>query len=96
MDEAKQVGLIDERTAAVTYEAVMAVLQSIASDKYISDDLIVGDGEDALAALRHERQGLRAELERVHAGIRSTRTFTTETSGYEREAKEQRARLSGI
>ena len=32
----------------------------------------------------------------MNAEIRSTRTFTTETSGYEREAKEQRARLSAI
>ena len=95
-DEARQVGLIDERTAAVSYEAVMAVLRRIARDTYVSENLVVGDGEDALAALRNERQGLRAELERVHAEIRSTRTFTTETSGYEREVKEQRARLSAV
>jgi hypothetical protein len=56
----------------------------------------MGDGEDLLASLRAERQGLRSELERVNADIRSTRTFTTETNGYEREAKEQRARLSAI
>ena len=48
------------------------------------------------AALRNERQGLRTDLGRVNAEIRSTRTFTTETSGYEREAKEQRARLSAV
>src|SRR4051812_33293446 len=46
--------------------------------------------------LSFERQGLRNELERVNAEIRSTRTFTTESSGYEREAKEQRARLSAV
>ena len=56
----------------------------------------MADGEDILSSLRAERQGLRTELERVNAEIRSTRTFTTETSGYEREAKEQRARLSAI
>ncbi len=56
----------------------------------------MGDGEDLLAALRSERQGLRNELERVNAEIRSTRTFTLETNGYEREAKEQRARLSAV
>jgi hypothetical protein len=54
------------------------------------------DGEDILEGLRVERQGLRAERERVNAEIRATRTFTAETSGYEREAKEQRARLSAI
>jgi hypothetical protein len=96
LDEAKQVGLIDERTVAVTYEALVAVLRRIASENRLRDDLVVGDGEDVLASLRAERQGLRSELERVHAEIRSTRTFTTETSGYEREAKEQRARLSAV
>ncbi len=39
---------------------------------------------------------MRTELGRVNADIRSTRTFTMETSGYEREAKEQRARLSAV
>ena len=43
-----------------------------------------------------ERQGLRAELEAVKAEIRSTRLFNSESTGYEREAKEQRARLSAV
>ncbi len=96
LDEAKQVGLIDERTTAVTYEAVLAILRGIAGQTRIREDLLVGDGEDVLAGLRAERQGLRTELEGVNAEIRTTRTFTFETSGYEREAKEQRARLSAV
>jgi hypothetical protein len=96
LDEAKQVGLIDERTTALTYEAVLVILRRIASDTRIREDLVVGDGEDVLAGLRAERQALRTDLERVNAEIRSTRTFTSETTGYEREAKEQRARLSAV
>jgi hypothetical protein len=96
LDEAKQVGLIDERTTALTYEAVLVTLRRIASDTRIREDLVVGDGEDVLAGLRAERQALRTDLERVNAEIRSTRTFTSETTGYEREAKEQRARLSAV
>ena len=96
LDEAKQVGLIDERTIAVTYEAAIAMLRRIAREFGVRDYVVVGDGEDLLAGLRVERQGLRSELERVHAEIRSTRTFTSESSGYEREAKEQRARLSAV
>ena len=96
LDEAKQVGLIDERTIAVTYEAAIAMLRRIARESGVRDYVVVGDGEDLLAGLRVERQGLRSELERVHAEIRSTRTFTSESSGYEREAKEQRARLSAV
>ncbi len=96
LDEAKQVGLVDERTVAPTYEAVLGVLRRIAGDSHVRDAVVMGDGEDLLAGLRVERQGLRTELERVNAEIRSTRTFTTETSGYEREAKEQRARLSAV
>lgn len=96
LDEAKQVGLVHERTVATTYEAVIAILQRIARDSQIQGEAVMGDGEDLLAALRSERQGLRNELERVNAEIRSTRTFTVETNGYEREAKEQRARLSAV
>ena len=95
-DEAKQVGLIDERVAPLSYEIVFAALQGVARGDRMRDDLVVGDGEEALAALRAERQSLRYETERVNAEIRSTRLFTSETSGYEREAKEQRARLSAI
>jgi DNA repair ATPase RecN len=87
LDEAKQVGLVDERTVATTYEALVAILQRITRNAQIQGEAVMGDGEDMLAALRAERQGLRKELERVNAEIRSTRTFTLETSGYEREAK---------
>jgi hypothetical protein len=96
LDEAKQVGLVDERTVATTYEAVLAVLQRLTREEPIHGEAVMGDGEDMLAALRAERQGLRNDLERVNAEVRSTRTFTLETSGYEREAKEQRARLSAV
>lgn len=96
LDEAKQVGLVDERTTATSYEGIINILRHIASDTRLRDQVVMGDGEDFLSSLRAERQGLRTELERVNAEIRSTRTFTTETSGYEREAKEQRARLSAI
>ncbi len=96
LDEAKQVGLVDERTIATTYEAVIAILQGITRESEIKGDAVMGDGEDLLSSLRAERQGLRNELERVNAEVRSTRTFTLESSGYEREAKEQRARLSAV
>lgn len=96
LDEAKQVGLIDDRTVAATYDAVFAILQRLTRDDQIQAETVMGDGEDMLASLRAERQGLRTELERVNAEVRSTRTFTLETSGYEREAKEQRARLSAV
>ena len=96
LDEAKQVGLVDERTIATTYETVIAILQRLTGDEQIQGEAVMGDGEDMLSGLRAERQGLRSELERVNAEVRSTRTFTLETSGYEREAKEQRARLSAV
>lgn len=96
VDEAKQVGLVDERTATTSFEGVLEVLRQVARDTRVRDEIVMGDGEDLLAGLRTERQGLRSELERVNAEIRSTRMFTTETSGYQREAKEQRARLSAV
>ena len=96
LDEAKQTGLVDERVIGATYEATLAILRRVARDTDVDDRAVMSDGEDLLATLRNERQGLRTELEHVNAEIRSTRTFTTETSGYEREAKEQRARLSAV
>jgi hypothetical protein len=96
LQEAKQVGLLDERTVAGSYERLLEILKEIANDTRIRDDVVMGDGTDLLANLRVERQGLRTELERVNAEIRAARTFTTETSGYEREAKEQRGRLSAV
>ncbi len=96
LDEAKQVGLVDERTVATTYEEALGALQRITREARIQGEAVMGDGEDMLAGLRTERQGLRNELERVNAEIRSARTFTLETNGYEREAKEQRARLSSV
>lgn len=96
LDEAKQVGLVDERTVAVSYEAIIEILNNIRRQDQIQSEVVMADGEDMLASLRSERQGLRNELERVNAEIRSTRTFTHETTGYEREAKEQRARLSAV
>jgi hypothetical protein len=95
-DEAKQVGLIDDSTVATTYQAVLENLRRVLQDARIRDGVVMGDGEDLLASLRAERQGLRNEMERVNAEIRSTRNFTAETNGYEREAKEQRARLSAV
>ena len=96
LDEAKQVGLVDERSVATSYEGVMSILQRVMRESQIQHEAVMGDGEDLLAGLRAQRQGLRSELERVNAEVRSTRSFTHETSSYEREAKEQRARLSAI
>lgn len=96
LDEAKQVGLVDERNAASTHDGIFEVLTRVANESAIGDEVFVADGEDLLAGLRTERQSLRNELERVNAEIRSARAFTSETSGYVREVKEQRARLSSV
>ena len=72
------------------------MLREVARDDYVRNEMVVGDGEDILASLRNERHQLRAELERVKAEIRSTRLFNSESNGYEREAREQHARLSAV
>lgn len=95
-EEAKEVGLIDERKAAINYASLIDSLKRIAEDNSIRNDLIVADGEDILASLRNTRQALRRELEKVNEEIRSTKMFTSESSGYESEVKEQRARLSSV
>ena len=96
LDEARQVGLVDERYRAPNSEAALAVLRQIAKDDSARDDVIIGDGEADLAGLRVERQSFRADLERVNAELRSTKLFTAENSGFQREVKEQRARLSAV
>ncbi len=96
MDEAKGIGLIDDRTTATTYEATLETLVRVATQSTLRDEMVIADENEILASLRAERQGLRNELEQVNEEIRSTRNFTTETNGYEREAKEQRARLSSV
>lgn len=96
MDEAKGIGLIDDRITATTYEATLETLVRVATQSTLRDEMVIADENEILASLRAERQGLRNELEQVNEEIRSTRNFTTETNGYEREAKEQRARLSSV
>jgi hypothetical protein len=96
MDEAKSVGLVADRFAASTYESVLTSLQHVAQETRLQDEMVIADEEDLLSQMRAERQGLRTELEQINAEIRNTRNFTTETRGYEREAREQRARLSSV
>ena len=57
LDEAKQVGLVDERTAASSYEGMVGILRRIASDTRLRDQVVMADGEDILSSLRAERQG---------------------------------------
>ena len=96
VDEAKQVGLLDERSVTTTEERTLEVLRTIAEDATIRDQEIIEDGEDLLVALQSERQGLRMEFERLNAEVRTTRMFAAESNAYTREAREQRARLSSI
>lgn len=96
LDEARQVGLVDERYRAPDSETALATLRQVAKEDRARDDVILADGEAELAELRVERQSFRTDLERVNAEIRSTKVFTAETSGFQREAKEQRARLSAV
>jgi hypothetical protein len=96
LDEARHVGLLDERFRPTSYERAIEALRRIGSEDLPRNDVVVGDGEAALAELRAQRQSLREEMERLNSEIRSTRVFTSETMGFEREAKEQRARLSSV
>ncbi|GAA0744309.1 DUF3732 domain-containing protein [Ideonella azotifigens] len=96
LDEARHVGLLDERFRPTSYERAIDALRRIGSEDLPRSDAVVGDGEAALAELRTQRQNLREEMERLNSEIRSTRVFTSETMGFEREAKEQRARLSTV
>ncbi len=96
LEEAKSVGLVDERVAAINTEAVIGALTPLASADFVGSNFVVGSADDALARLRTERAVLRKELEEVKSELRATRLFRTENGSYRREAGEQRARLSAI
>jgi hypothetical protein len=89
------VGLVDERIIATTYESVIAILQRVTRQSAIKDDAVMGDGEDLFASLRSERQAWGTNS---NEAMRSPLdlTFTLESNGYEREAKEQRVRMSAV
>ncbi|CDL81232.1 DUF3732 domain-containing protein [Xenorhabdus szentirmaii] len=94
LEEAKMAGLADDRTVVTSHETCVSLLQSLSERGVFSDIAVLSDHDEILARLRSERQGLRTELERLNIEIRETRAFTSESTGYEREAREQRARLS--
>lgn len=96
MDEAKSVGLIDDRIETTTYDSTLNELRRVAEEARLQDELVIADETELLSAMRAERQGLRNELEQINSEIRATRNFSSESNGYEREAKEQRARLSSV
>jgi hypothetical protein len=96
LDEAKSVGLVDERVVASTSEAVIDALTPLTGAEFVGGNFIIGGTEDALVRLRTERTGLRNELEGIKSELRTTRLFRTENGSYRREAGEQRARLSAV
>lgn len=96
MDEAKSVGLMDDRIATTTYDATLDALRRIAEEARLQDEMVIADETELLSSMRAERQGLRNELEQINSEIRATRNFSTESNGFEREVKEQRARLSSV
>ncbi|WP_215766981.1 DUF3732 domain-containing protein [Gluconobacter cerinus] len=96
LEEAKSVGLVDERVVASTPEAVIGALVPLAGADFVGGNFVVGSADDALVRLRTERAALRNEMEEVKSELRATRLFRTENGGYRRESGEQRARLSVI
>ena len=96
LDEARSVGLVGESVAIPDYQAALSVLRDAVRQDVLAENLVVGDGEAVLAGLRTERGRLRHDLEAIKAQLRATTEFRSESSGYQREAKEQRARLSAL
>lgn len=96
VSEARQVGILSQSVSPSEHQGILAALRDATALEVVPDDRIVGDGDDALATLRAERQGLRKELEVVKAELRATRLFRSENGGFRREAGEQRARLLSV
>ncbi|MBV8921790.1 DUF3732 domain-containing protein [Bradyrhizobium sp.] len=96
LDEARSVGLVGENVSVPDYPAALSVLKDAVRQDVLTEQLVVGDGEGVLAELRSERGRMRRELETIKLELRATAAFRLESTGYQREAKEQRARLSAV
>jgi hypothetical protein len=95
LEESQRTGLLDER-AHVLDDELVEVLTRITKEDRSDKTFVEPDGEDALAVLRAERQALRDRLSMLNEEVRSTKNFVFDTTGYLREAAEQRARLSAV
>ena len=94
--EAALVGLTDSTAAAEGLGSALDALRTVPTDDFLRTVGHVGSGEEQIEVLRRNRQNLRAQLTRIREGMREAHLFTMEKNGYEREAREHRARLSSI
>lgn len=95
LEDAQRVGLVSERTHVLDDELVDA-LQAVTKGDREPVALLGPDAEELILGLRVERHALRERLSQVNEDVRTTRSFSFDSTGYLREAAEQRARLSAV
>jgi hypothetical protein len=96
LEEAGQVGLVNEDKSPETTGAIIDTLRGIPADELVRDAAVPDNGDGALISLREQRRQLRIRLDHVQADIRFTRSYGFESNGYAGEGREQRARLRSI
>lgn len=97
IDEAKRVGLLGLDEEPQSHAETLSILQRAASHIDPDSDLVVpGDPASDLAELQEERRQLRMKLASVKDEIREAELLLSSATGFDREASEQRARLSAI
>ena len=91
--EARNVGL--SASLASTWEEAVPALREVAETPGTSIDIEISD-EAEYHRLSDERNRLRSQLRRLQDEIAAAKAFEHDTSGFSREASEQRARLMSI
>jgi hypothetical protein len=97
LGEAKRVGLLDRdvREPEVRYQAVK-LLQEALTNVQSTSNIITDDPQADLEELYEQRRSFRNQLTSWKEEIRDVKVLLSEASGFEREATEQRSRLTSI
>jgi hypothetical protein len=95
LEEARRVGLVDRNIVATDATSTIAILRSAAEPKPMELDLFDDPTED-LEHLEERRRRLRGELAETKDEILEVERASREATEFEREAREQEARLASI
>ena len=95
VNDGKRVGIVAQDFEPVETETTFAVLTQ-ASQAELSNAAALPDFGDTISRLRDEQSSLRESLFRATEDGRAARLLFTEQSAFNREASEQKARLTAI
>lgn len=96
VDEARRVSLIPADYFPSSRDEALAALRMASANNDDATDVIVDDPDADLGRLQEQRRQLRIQMASLKDEIRDAELLQSGASGFEREAAEQRARLTSI